>query len=96
MNSIYHPLDRSRNETRLVRLLAAETPTSTIVCELVHVSLEAEPPYEALSYTWDSGHATESIKLRGERLLGHRKPTCSTSCFTTELFMAFQKTGRDK
>lgn len=39
---------------------------SSIVCELIHVPLDVEISYEALSYTWGSNLTTEHIRLNGK------------------------------
>lgn len=50
-------------EIRLVRILPARM--STIKCEIEHVSLEAPPPYIAISYAWGDAAQTGRIDLDG-------------------------------
>ena len=67
--SQFPPLDRSKNQTRLVHLASGsdlETENgSTICCTLSVVSLDDEPNYEALSYAWGSSCDRVSITLNG-------------------------------
>lgn len=67
----YQPLDPSRMGIRLVRLLPRNPQSSwgTIIdCEIVHVSLEDKPQYEALSYAWESERKPVSIRVDGKPL----------------------------
>ncbi|KAI9157921.1 heterokaryon incompatibility protein-domain-containing protein [Paramyrothecium foliicola] len=51
---------------RLLRILPSIDPSSPVDCRLEHVLLEAgDVSYEALSYTWGSGHKTHAITLDG-------------------------------
>jgi hypothetical protein len=59
----YNPLDRSRNEIRLVHIHAALDYEAKISCSLSHVSLDDQPIYYALSYSWGSTQKTRSILL---------------------------------
>ena len=66
----YQPLDFSKYETRLLKLLAARTDsdesTSQIECELLHgVSLLKPPQYRALSYCWGDPCITAPILVDG-------------------------------
>lgn len=61
----YQPLDRSKNEIRLVHVLPSLESAPRVECSLVHVSLDAQPVYQALSYTWDSNVLSETILLDG-------------------------------
>lgn len=61
----YKPLDEARNEIRLLRLHPSRDPASSVICDLVHVSLNQAPPYEALSYTWGRPIFSERITLGG-------------------------------
>ncbi len=47
---LYHPLDASTDEIRLVRIIPGDDE-SDLHCELIHVSL-TDSSYEALSYPW--------------------------------------------
>jgi hypothetical protein len=48
----YKPLDPGRNEIRLLRLCEPFEVNDPISCTISHVSLDLNPKYEALSYTW--------------------------------------------
>ena len=48
----YRPLNSEQNEIRLLRIIPASDPGSTIHCHIFHTSLDNAPPYEALSYAW--------------------------------------------
>lgn len=61
---VYQPLDESNNEIRLVTLLPAANRDCEVICDvnIVRLTTEDVPRYEALSYTW--GPARSPIKLR--------------------------------
>lgn len=59
----YNPLDRSRNEIRLVRIHAAPEYETKISCSLSRVSLDDLPIYYALSYNWGNPQKTHTILL---------------------------------
>ena len=52
-------------EIRLVELLPGD-PADSIYCEIIHVNLDDDPDYEAVSYTWatESGDASLSKTVR--------------------------------
>ncbi|KAF2114278.1 heterokaryon incompatibility protein-domain-containing protein [Lophiotrema nucula] len=51
-NYPYQPI-KVESETRLLKLAPKASPDdTTIICTLVHVDLDAPPPFEALSYVW--------------------------------------------
>jgi hypothetical protein len=62
----YSSLDRSRNEIRLIELLP-KTMTGPhqdelpLHCKIFHVSLNENPQYMALSYTWGDPRDTQTI-----------------------------------
>lgn len=56
----YSPLDRERQEIRLLELLPGQD-VEEIKCNIKHVSLEDKPLYEAISYVW--GDDTSSIDI---------------------------------
>jgi hypothetical protein len=60
---VYRPLESNSNEFRLLKLLKknGELPS----CELFHSSLEKNPGYEALSYTWGDATLQGKIQLNG-------------------------------
>jgi hypothetical protein len=59
----YKPLDMSKKEIRLLRILPAESPKDELVCYLVRADLDNCPPYHALSYTLGSLDDTVGVKL---------------------------------
>jgi len=61
---IYQPLDERNDEIRLITLLPAADRDSEVICDLNIVRLTEEdvPQYEALSYTW--GSAESPCRLR--------------------------------
>ena len=69
----FDPID-SAGEIRMLALNPAENG-DPITCTLSHVSLDAEPEYEALSYTWDTDsnadtrQDTETISCSGHTML---------------------------
>jgi hypothetical protein len=61
----YEPLDPSRNEIRLLRRFKTFEVDGLISCTLSHTSLDLNPTYEALSYTWcdKTGNAQPNKKV---------------------------------
>lgn len=59
----YRPIDHSRHEIRVLNILPSENPSADIECDLVHLSLDENPQYEALSYTWNANVFPEVILL---------------------------------
>jgi hypothetical protein len=47
----YKPLNTSSNEIRLIRILPGIDPEK-LQCSLIHVSMDEDPQYNALSYAW--------------------------------------------
>lgn len=66
----YDPLDPTRNEIRLLRLLPARSGASRIRGELFVISLQDDPlqGYEALSYVWGDPAKSADIWIDGKRL----------------------------
>lgn len=56
------PIAPGERDIRLVRVLPGSSPA--IRCQFVSTSLEACPPYVALSYTWGSPERNETIQLQ--------------------------------
>lgn len=46
------PLDKNQHEIRLIRLQPSATQNGSLRCRLEYASLDANPTYDALSYTW--------------------------------------------
>jgi Heterokaryon incompatibility protein (HET) len=69
MSFTYCPLVPARNEIRLLRYLPQDKrPSSTgsiIKCSLLHVSLDDNPQYHALSYVWGRPERTFQIFING-------------------------------
>jgi hypothetical protein len=61
---IWTPLDRGRREIRLAYLAPSAKRDEQPSCSLHIVSLDDNPHYEALSYTWGNPKVTEPIQLR--------------------------------
>jgi len=61
---VYQPLNESNDEIRLITLLPAADRDSEVICDINIVRLTEEdvPQYEALSYTW--GSAESPCRLR--------------------------------
>ena len=67
----YEPISNTR-EIRILALNPAETG-DVITCVLSRVFLDAEPKYEALSYTWDTDSSTSSQQdLKTINCSGHK------------------------
>lgn len=69
---VYQPLNRSRQEIRLIRLLPPgcdpNATSSGIHCEVFHAHLDDKPQYEALSYVWGSSDKPCQVLANGQRL----------------------------
>lgn len=64
--SPYAPLDKSKDEMRLLHLHSANSQDEQISCSVESVSLQDTPLYEALSYVWgDESDNTFEILLSG-------------------------------
>jgi hypothetical protein len=59
------------DEIRLVTLLP-QSAGLPILCNMSHVSLENEPIYEALSYTWGAQEALTTISINGRTMAVRR------------------------
>jgi hypothetical protein len=62
---VYQPLDHATQSIRLIRLQPASIFKSDVHCDIYHVSLDAQPYYEALSYAWGDATVTSPIFLQG-------------------------------
>lgn len=60
----YKPLDTARREIRLA-YIAPASQDAPIVCNLIHVSLNSDVQYLALSYVWGDPSRTLPIQLDG-------------------------------
>ncbi|RYP71898.1 hypothetical protein DL770_008053 [Monosporascus sp. CRB-9-2] len=60
-NLLYKPLDKSRNEIRLVTILPSENEDEPVACRLETASLTDELEYVAMSYVWGDPSVTEDI-----------------------------------
>jgi hypothetical protein len=63
----YSPLAHDAKETRLLHLLPGDE-TADIHCQLHTVSLDSDPDYEALSYTWSAPTETSLVTVDGQEL----------------------------
>lgn len=59
---VYEPLDVENGEIRLLKI-HRRIPFCDLTCELVHVSLDEAPPYQAISYYWGTNLE------KGERII---------------------------
>jgi hypothetical protein len=59
----YHPLDSSRHEIRLLRLYSARNKADPVIAGLTTVSLDSDPVFQALSYTWNHCMVTAPIQI---------------------------------
>ena len=63
----YRPLDRSRREIRVLHLQPRQAdgmPKSTsLECEIIHVSLDERPSFSALSYTWGNSEVVRRVRI---------------------------------
>jgi len=66
----YERLDSGRNEIRLLRICRPPEVDGLVSCTISHVSLDINPTYEALSYTW-SDHTGDSGLVKNISLDGH-------------------------
>jgi hypothetical protein len=62
---VFHALDVTRKEIRLVRLAPSSDIDEQASCTLEIKSLQESPVYEALSYAWGDPRVLRSIKLQG-------------------------------
>jgi hypothetical protein len=63
MSYQYQRLDANTEDIRILILLPSEDPTTEICCQLIHKSLNTNPLYAALSYTWGNPEPSDSIYL---------------------------------
>jgi hypothetical protein len=66
-SKIYHPLDSSRQEIRLLHVQGRQNADDVLICTLKTVSLldDPKPPYKAISYFWAEVSGTATIELNG-------------------------------
>jgi hypothetical protein len=60
LSQLYKPLDPSKHEIRLLRILPSSGKATTIHCELETTTLDAQPRYQALSYEWNPPGVVDS------------------------------------
>jgi hypothetical protein len=63
----YSPLNPTRNEIRLLRLLP-DSDIRSIKCTIFHAALDGHPQYGALSYEWGSRKHQKSIFIDGHKV----------------------------
>ncbi len=70
LSSIYQSLRKEKREIRLltIRPATAHAASDSLVCDLDVVSLDHDPQYEALSYTWGTRANPASISLVGKNV----------------------------
>jgi len=64
-SDLYPPPNRDNLEIRLLSLLPSDM-SNEIRCELFKVSLDEDPSYQALSYTWGDTSITSHISLNSQ------------------------------
>ena len=66
--SIYQPLNKTRSEIRILHLEGSTDENAPLRCELEIVSLSADPKptYEAISYCWGDTTGRDRIILNGQ------------------------------
>ncbi|KAH7348256.1 heterokaryon incompatibility protein-domain-containing protein [Pyrenochaeta sp. MPI-SDFR-AT-0127] len=62
---VYNSLQWDRREIRLIHIKPASNLDEPLECQLVAVSLDDNPRYGALSYTWGDARDTVTIKVHG-------------------------------
>jgi hypothetical protein len=75
--SLYHPLDASKDEIRVTTVQPAQERSSTIHCFLETISIQdgrSTKPYDAISYYWGSTETTDTIVVHDG--LSIDKPGC--------------------
>lgn len=75
----YAPLLSPRH-TRLVILHSSKTDNYPINCDLVEVSIDEGPIYEALSYTWNNEVPSKPLEIISADGLGPRSLLITTNC----------------
>lgn len=65
---LYSSLDHSRAEIRLLTILPASPTCPNLRCTLRTVSLDDQPSFRALSYTWGDATITEPIAIDGRTI----------------------------
>jgi hypothetical protein len=62
----YRPLDSSSHEIRILQWVPSQDGNNNKVdCKLVHISLDEDPDYDALSYTWGAPQPSRMIVVDG-------------------------------
>lgn len=65
----YQQLDYSKSEFRLLKIesqaLVTPSKSSHLLCTIEHFSLQAAPPYKAVSYVWGESSGTRKVLVEG-------------------------------
>ncbi|KAH8900633.1 hypothetical protein GQ53DRAFT_628404, partial [Thozetella sp. PMI_491] len=61
----YRPLDAKKREIRLL-VIQRRVPFIPVRCNMIHVSLDDEPKYEAMSYVWGNPTRTHLVRVDGK------------------------------
>lgn len=92
LDNIYHALDESRKQIRVLHINGSDNSDDALECSLETVSLLSQPKpcYEAISYCWGDTNTQECMRLNGiafdapksaaEVLRQFRTPLGSTRC----------------
>lgn len=65
---LYSPLDHTRLQIRLIKILPCDYDKEQVSCQLEIVELSRDTRYAALSYIWGDPHITKDIKVNGINL----------------------------
>lgn len=65
--SLYEPLNKEKEEIRLLRVHPSLGRNSSLECTMITTSLQARPPtdFDALSYVWGNPNDTEELNVNG-------------------------------
>ena len=74
VTKLYRPLDRNKNEIRLLSFRPSASRSCQIHLESRHVSLRNPPAYQALSYAWGAEPATYRLTVNGKTVMIRPNP----------------------
>lgn len=75
--SLYHPLDASKDEIRVITVQPSQERSSAIHCSLQIISIQdgrSTKPYDAIPYVWGSTETTDKIIVH--KSLSVDQPDC--------------------
>ncbi|KAK0644469.1 heterokaryon incompatibility protein-domain-containing protein, partial [Cercophora newfieldiana] len=86
---IYSPLNSTKREIRLCRILPFSFSQECVSCVLSTVSLDAAPDFEALSYVWGDAADRVPIIVNGQRLLATKNLEAAMRALSSRAMMGF-------